>query len=208
MLSAHFSSCQNVISSFSDFLTQKMHYKQYLFHGITLAESANSLSLPVCGSNSSIPWNSPTRISHMLPLKYVHRVGLIFIFYWCKLPFTLRAGPCVVWMAIKCCTQAVESRKDRNWNLYLKLFITAPLKLQPYSAVQICLLLLLLFFKNFKAHRHKAAGRKTRLDIQNYGCNGNLLCYHGVVERNRISFLLEPLTAMTLSCSCGLLVGW
>jgi len=25
------------------------------------------------------------------------------------------------------------------------------------------------------------------LDIQNYGCNGNLLCYHGVVERNRIS---------------------
>ena len=39
----------------------------------------------------------------------------------------------------------------------------------------------------FKAHQHKAAGRKTRLDIQNYGCNGNLLCYHGVVERNRIS---------------------
>ena len=28
---------------------------------------------------------------------------------------------------------------------------------------------------------HKAAGRKTRLDIQNYGCNGNLLCDHGVV---------------------------
>jgi len=28
----------------------------------------------------------------------------------------------------------------------------------------------------FKAHQHKAAGRKTRLDIQNYGCNGNLLC--------------------------------
>ena len=23
---------------------------------------------------------------------------------------------------------------------------------------------------------HKVAGRKTRLDIQNYGCNGNLLC--------------------------------
>jgi len=49
---------------------------------------------------------------------------------------------------------------------------------------QICVLLLLLFFK---AHQHKAAGRKIRLDIQNYGCNGNLLCYHGVVERNRIS---------------------
>jgi len=25
----------------------------------------------------------------------------------------------------------------------------------------------------FEAHQHKAAGRKTRLDIQNYGCNGN-----------------------------------
>jgi len=39
----------------------------------------------------------------------------------------------------------------------------------------------------FKAHQHKAAGRKTRLYIQNYGCNSNLLCYHGVVERNHIS---------------------
>jgi len=29
----------------------------------------------------------------------------------------------------------------------------------------------------FLAHQHKAAARKTRLDIQNYGCNGNLLCY-------------------------------
>ena len=38
----------------------------------------------------------------------------------------------------------------------------------------------------FLAHRHKAAGRKTTLDIQNYGCNGNLLCYHGVMERNRV----------------------
>jgi len=25
--------------------------------------------------------------------------------------------------------------------------------------------------------------------MQNYGCNGNLLCDHGVVERNRISSL-------------------
>jgi len=44
-----------------------------------------------------------------------------------------------------------------------------------------CILLLLLFFYFFWAHQHKAAGRKTRLDIQNYGCNGNLLCYRGVV---------------------------
>jgi len=41
----------------------------------------------------------------------------------------------------------------------------------------------------FLAHQHKATGRKTRLDIQNYGRNGNLLCYHVVVERNRISSL-------------------
>ena len=26
-------------------------------------------------------------------------------------------------------------------------------------------------------------------NIQNYRCNGNFLCYHGVVERNRISSL-------------------
>ena len=32
-------------------------------------------------------------------------------------------------------------------------------------------------------------GRKTRLDIQNYGCNGNLHCDHGVVETYRISSL-------------------
>jgi len=37
----------------------------------------------------------------------------------------------------------------------------------------------------FLAHQHKAAGRKTRLDIQNYDCNGNLLCDHSVVERLR-----------------------
>jgi len=43
-------------------------------------------------------------------------------------------------------------------------------------------------------HQHKAAGRKTMLDIQNYGCNGNLLCYHGVVERNRIfSIFIRPI---------------
>ena len=45
------------------------------------------------------------------------------------------------------------------------------------------------YYYYFFAHQHKAAGRKTRLDIQNYGCNGNLLSNHGVVERNRISSL-------------------
>jgi len=37
------------------------------------------------------------------------------------------------------------------------------------------------YYYFFKAHQHKATGRKTRLDIQNYGCNGNLRCYHGVL---------------------------
>ena len=46
--------------------------------------------------------------------------------------------------------------------------------------------MLYYYYYFFKAQQHKAAGRKTRLDIQNYGCNGNLLIHHGVVERNRI----------------------
>ena len=33
----------------------------------------------------------------------------------------------------------------------------------------------------FQAHQHKASGRKTRLDIENCGCNGSLLCDHDVV---------------------------
>jgi len=45
------------------------------------------------------------------------------------------------------------------------------------------------YYCYFLAHQHKAAGRKTTQDIQNYGCNGNLLCYHGVAGRNRISSL-------------------
>jgi len=50
------------------------------------------------------------------------------------------------------------------------------------------------------AHQHKAAGRKTRLNIQNYGCNGNSLCYHGVVERNRISSLQSHGKALEKEC--------
>jgi len=62
----------------------------------------------------------------------------------------------------------------------------------------------------FLTHQHKAAGRKTRLDIQNYGCNGSLLCDHGVVERNRISSLeshgktLEKECCLVgVFCNCG-----
>jgi len=61
-------------------------------------------------------------------------------------------------------------------------------------------LLLLLFKKIFLAHQHKATVRKTRLDVQNYGCNGNLLCYHGVVDRNRISSLQSHGQALEKEC--------
>ena len=53
---------------------------------------------------------------------------------------------------------------------------------------------------HFVAHQHKAAGRKTKLDIQNYGCNGNLHCYNGVVERNRISSLQSHGKALEKEC--------
>ena len=52
------------------------------------------------------------------------------------------------------------------------------------------------FFLVFKAHQHKAAGRKTRLDIQNYGCNGNLLCDHGVVGKKPHFLFAEPLKSV------------
>ena len=52
----------------------------------------------------------------------------------------------------------------------------------------------------YKAHPHKAAGRKTRLNIQNYGCNGNLLYDHGVAERNRISSLESHGKALEKEC--------
>ena len=59
--------------------------------------------------------------------------------------------------------------------------------------------LLLLFFKPTR-QQHKAAGKKTGLDILNYGCNGNLLSGHGVVERNRISSLQSHGKALEKKC--------
>jgi len=38
------------------------------------------------------------------------------------------------------------------------------------------------------------------LDMQNYGCNGNLLCYHGVVERNCISSMQSHGKALEKEC--------
>ena len=58
----------------------------------------------------------------------------------------------------------------------------------------VLLIIVISIFLNFLAHWHKAAGRKTRLDIQNYGGNGNLLCYHIVVERNRNSKGMKKIT--------------
>ena len=51
----------------------------------------------------------------------------------------------------------------------------------------------------FLARQHKATGRKTRLDIQNYG-NDNLLCDHGVVKRNHISSLQSDGKALEKEC--------
>jgi len=52
----------------------------------------------------------------------------------------------------------------------------------------------------YEAHPHKAAGRKTRLNIQNYGCNVNLLYDHGAAERNRISCLGSHGKALVKEC--------
>ena len=70
----------------------------------------------------------------------------------------------------------------------------------PHAAAAAIDRLLLLFLFILLAHQQKAAGRKTRLDIQNYGCNGNLLCYHGVVGRNRISSLQSHEKALEKEC--------
>ena len=57
-----------------------------------------------------------------------------------------------------------------------------------------------MYFIIFYAHQHKATSRKIRLDIQNYGCSRSLLCYHGVVERNRISSFESHGKALEKEC--------
>ena len=64
-------------------------------------------------------------------------------------------------------------------------WVNRKLHLRTYRRHLLLLLLLLLLSPPAQSRRQK----KTRLDIQNYGCNGNLLCCHSVVERNRISSL-------------------
>ena len=87
--------------------------------------------------------------------------------------------------ACVCCGQLIGEKLDeREANKTEEVGFR---QMQAIAGTTTTLLLLLCLF--FQAHQHKAAGRKTRLDVQNYGCNGNLLCDHGVVERNRISSL-------------------
>jgi len=68
------------------------------------------------------------------------------------------------------------------------------------TLVMTIFVVIIIIIRFFKAHQHKAAGRKTRLDIQNYGCNRNLLGYHGVVERNRTSCLQSHGKALEKEC--------
>ena len=64
------------------------------------------------------------------------------------------------------------------------------------NIVVVIIIIIIIIITIFLAHQHKAAGRKTRLDIQ----NGNLLCDHGVVERNRISSLQRHGKALEKEC--------
>jgi len=47
------------------------------------------------------------------------------------------------------------------------------------------------YYYYFKPTSTELQASKTRLDIQNYGCNGNLLCYRNVVERKRICYAIR-----------------
>jgi len=66
------------------------------------------------------------------------------------------------------------------------------------STINIVVVIIIIFI--FKPTSTKPQAEKTRLDIQNYGCNGNLLCYHGVVETNRISSLQSHGKALEKEC--------
>ena len=50
------------------------------------------------------------------------------------------------------------------------------------STINIVMAIIIIFFK-FLAHQHKAAGTKTRLDIQNYGYY--YYVKHGIVDKCR-----------------------
>ena len=59
------------------------------------------------------------------------------------------------------------------------------IELRPCSAVKMFIFMLFVSCPPAQSRM-----QETRLDVQNYRCNGNLLCDHGVLERNRISSLL------------------
>ena len=65
------------------------------------------------------------------------------------------------------------------------------------STINIVVVIVIIFILSPPA---QSRSRNTRLDIQNYGCNGSLLCDHGVVERNRISSLQSHGKALEKEC--------
>ena len=103
------------------------------------------------------------------------------------------------------------SRISRNWGIFVAVKIPLGLLVKriyrqlnaitpPHRGfIGQCIIIMIVMI--FWDHQYKAAGRKTRLDIRNYGCSGNLLCYHGVVERNRISCLQSHEKALEKECS-------
>jgi len=58
------------------------------------------------------------------------------------------------------------------------------------STINIVVVIIIIIIVYYVAHQHKAAGRKTRLDIQNYGCNRNLLYYYCLPLRQISSRIL------------------
>jgi len=70
------------------------------------------------------------------------------------------------------------------WNKY-EVSVASPAWTQirrPSSKIKFRVVIIL---KNLSPPAQSCSRKtsKTRLDIQNYGCNGNLLCCHGVVEK-------------------------
>ena len=75
----------------------------------------------------------------------------------------------------------------------------APLKLRPYDAIQIRLLLLI-----FISHQHKAAGRKTRLDIQKNGCVATAIYSVTMVWKETAFLFAEPWKGVDECSKCCL----
>jgi len=87
----------------------------------------------------------------------------------------------VAWRQFRCGHSVLHSAIR-----YLR-FINAPevTTLRHYTNRFIIIIIIIIILSPpAQSRRHK-----TRLHIQNYGCNGNFLCDYGVVEKNRVSSL-------------------